>query len=265
MIDRKRAEAAFRAYTAGYDPDNNMIRHKIEHTFRVAGNCERIARSLGMGEDSADFAWFSGLLHDIGRFEQVRRYGTFLDSVSVDHAEFGADLLFREDLISHFPVENLTGEWRCILETAIRLHNKLRLPEELSARMQCFCDLLRDADKADIFRLVTDLPFEERIGTGIGLFQESEEASEEVMNCVLSHRCVPRDIRKTRFEGHISHCCLAFELIYPESRQIVREQGFLNRLLAEQDENGKPLWNERERNQLHILKTEIEKAWGEQP
>ena len=42
------------------------------------------------------------MLHDIGRFEQIRRFGTFNDAQSVDHAEFGADLLFKECLIRKF-------------------------------------------------------------------------------------------------------------------------------------------------------------------
>ena len=78
MFDRDAAVKAFRAYTAGYDPENTMIRLKIEHTFRVAYLCGRIAGSLGMTGGLLDLAWFLGLLHDIGRFEQVRRYGTFL-------------------------------------------------------------------------------------------------------------------------------------------------------------------------------------------
>ena len=81
------------------------------------------------------------------------------------------------------------------------------------------------------------------------------------MDCVLEHRCVPRAIRKNRFEGHISHCCFAFELVFPETRRIVREQGFLNRLLAEYDTEGKPLWNETQRAQLDIVRREIENAW----
>lgn len=259
MIDRKRAEAAFYAYTSQYDLENVMICHKVEHTLRVAGNCERIAKSLGMDGENMNFAWFLGLLHDIGRFEQVRRYGTFIDSVSVDHAEFGADLLFKEKLIDEFPVEGVPAEDLCLLETAIRLHNKLTLPENQDAHTRRFCDLIRDADKADIFRVVSELPFEQRIGSSKGLIVEGE-ASEAVMDCVRAHRCIPRDIRKTRFEGHVSHCCMAFELVYPESRRIVREQGFLSRLLAEYGEDGKPLWSEKEREQLRVLREEIEKS-----
>ena len=262
MIDRKSAAEAFNAYTAGYDHRDSMILHKIVHTYRVAANCERIAGSLGKSSDHVNFAWFLGLLHDIGRFEQVRRYGTFLDSVSVDHAEFGADLLFRDDLLSSFPVQNLSKEWIELLETAIRLHNKLTLPEDLDERTRCFCDLIRDADKVDIFRVVAELPFEERIGTSKGLIGEGDEASDEVMECVYGHRCVPRDIRRNRFEGQISHCCLAFELVYPESREMALEQGYLISLLAEEDEEGRPLWNERGREQLRILRNEIEETLG---
>ncbi len=261
MIDRQRAEAAFRDYTSSYDLNNSMIRHKVEHTFRVAGNCERIAASLGMNGEDVAFAWFLGLLHDIGRFEQVRRFGTFIDSVSVDHAEFGADLLFRENLIDSFLTENLQEDELFLLETAIRLHNKLTLPEDLNQKTRRFCEIIRDADKADIFRVVAELPFEERIGTSKALFQESGEASEAVMDCVRQHRCIPRSLRKTRFEGHISHCCLAFELVFPETRRIVREQGLLNRLLAEFGADGKPLWHEKERAQLRVLRGEIDAAW----
>ena len=263
MIDRQRADAAFQAYTSGYDLNDSMIWHKVEHTRRVAENCEQIAASLGMDAETVDFAWFLGLLHDIGRFEQVRRYGTFIDSVSVDHAEFGADLLFREGLIDRFPVEGLPGEWLRLLETAIRLHNKLNLPGDLDERTRRFCEIIRDADKVDIFRVVAELPFEQRIGTSKGLIVEGDEASEAVMECVLQHRCVPRAIRRTRFEGHVSHCCMAFELAFPRSRRIVREQGFLDRLLDEHDATGCLLWTEKERAQLRVLRREIEAALGE--
>ena len=263
MIDKQRAEAMFYAYTSKYDVGSTMIRHKVEHTLRVAGNCERIAKNLGMNGEDVALAWFLGLLHDIGRFEQVRRFGTFIDSVSVDHAEFGADLLFRDGLIMDFAGEDFPEKEKALLETAIRQHNKLTLPEKLAERTRRFCEIIRDADKADIFRVVAELPFEERIGTSKGLFRDGEEASEAVMDCVREHRCVPRALRKTRFEGHLSHCCFAFELVFRETRRIVREQGFLNQLLAEYDAEGKPLWQEKERAQLRVLRGEIDAAWRE--
>lgn len=262
MVNRKQAEEVFKRYTSHYDMANSMIWHKVVHTFKVAENCERIAGSLEMPEEAMDFAWFLGLLHDIGRFEQVKQYGTFLDAVSVDHAEFGADLLFKEQLIKEFPIENLSGEQLQILETAIRFHNKLKLPDDMSKELKCFSEILRDADKADIFRVITEIPLEERIGSSKDMIQVGDEANEEVMECVRKHCCIPRKIRKTKFEIHISHLCMAFELVFPESRRIVREQGFLEKLFSETDEHGYPLFTKKQSAQLEILRTELEKTWS---
>ena len=260
MFDRKAAVNAFRAYTAGYDPENTMIRLKIVHTFRVAELCGRIAGSLGMAGAPLDLAWFLGLLHDTGRFEQVRRYGTFFDQKSVDHAEFGADLLFREGLIERFPTDGLPEGWRGLSETAIRLHNKLTLPGDLDPETKVFAEILRDADKVDIFRVVSEIPLEKRLGKSASELADHADVTPEVMACVYEHRCVPRSARRTRFDNHISHGCMAFELVFEESRRIAAEQGFLNRLLAEKDESGRPIWNEEETAALRILRQELRRA-----
>jgi len=140
-MDQKRAIEAFERYAGDYDPSNPMIRDKIVHTFHVAQIARRIAEGVTRPE-LVDFAWLLGLLHDIGRFEQVRRYGTFVDGQSVDHAELGADLLFREGLIDRFPADGLPEGWRRTAEAAIRLHNKLTLPEGLDGDDLALCRIL---------------------------------------------------------------------------------------------------------------------------
>ena len=165
-------------------------------------------------------------------------------------------------MIDRFPKEGLPGDWRIIAETAIRLHNKLTLPETLDSRTRRFAEILRDADKTDIFRVIASIPFEDRVGSSRASFTEAEEASPEVMACVLEHRCVPSGIRHTRFEGHISHCCMAFELVFDVSRRTVREEGWLGALLTETDAEGKQIWTDRETEQLRVLRHEIEKALG---
>ena len=262
MFDKENAKNVFLRYAESYDTGNILISHKIEHTFRVAMFSERYAKSLCMGTEDVALAWFLGLLHDIGRFEQVRRYGTFVDSQSVDHAELSGDILFRDGVLERFPEEGLPVDWRAIAELSIRQHNKLRLPEGLDARTLRFAELLRDADKTDIFRVIASIPFEQRVGSSRASFQDTTEASPEVMACVLEHRCVPARLRRSHFEGRVSHCCMAFELVFAISRQTVREEGWLRLLLAETDAEGKQIWNDRETKQLRTVRREIEKAWG---
>ena len=70
-IDRQRVKEQFASYTRDYDPEDTKIALKIAHTYRVADHCEQIARSIGLSDDEVEFAWLSGMLHDIGRFEQA--------------------------------------------------------------------------------------------------------------------------------------------------------------------------------------------------
>ena len=258
---RAKAVNAFDTYVSNYDSDNPMIFLKAAHSYRVAEIAERIARSLGQ-EELVDFAWLLGLLHDIGRFEQAKRYNTFADSQSVDHAELGAAILFKEGLIDCFPTETLPEGWQNIAETAIRLHNKLALPDGLDKDTETLSNILRDADKVDIFRVLNEISYADRNGGRQPVRPDNDELSPEVMACVREHRCVPSGVRKTVFDTRVSHCCLAFELVNEESRKIAKEQGYLLKLLTMQDRDGLSAGNNRQLAWLALVAEEIEKAWA---
>ncbi len=149
MYNRKAAGEIFHRYAEQYDMQNTLIRHKVVHTFRVAELCGRYAEALAMAGEDTDLAWLIGLMHDIGRFEQARRYGTFVDSLSVDHAELSADLLFAEGLADRFPQDGLPEDWRNIAETAVRQHNKLKPAETPDDRTWRFIDLIRKVCTAE--------------------------------------------------------------------------------------------------------------------
>lgn len=248
-------------YVSHYDMSNIMVSHKVTHTMQVAEHSARIAKSLGLCERDIFLAWMLGLLHDFGRFEQFRRYGTFRDSESADHAELGADILFYEGYIESFVQAGLPREELSLVQTAIRQHNKLMLSDVLPDRTRMFSQILRDADKIDIFRVVNELPFEQRAGKSVGSFLEKEEASPECMEYVFRHRCIPRALIRSRFEVLLSHICFAFELYYEESWRIVTEQGYLRQLLATVDESGAPVWDGKPCRQLEQCRLEIEKQW----
>ena len=64
VIDRDRVRDIFDEYVSGYDVSDPKIKLKIDHTYRVAGLCDRIAGSI---DADRDFAWLCGMLHDVGR------------------------------------------------------------------------------------------------------------------------------------------------------------------------------------------------------
>ena len=252
VINRKNVINAFAEYVRNYDPSDEKIKLKIDHTYRVAGLCQRIAESLGLSEPDVDIAWLLGMLHDIGRFEQIRRFGTFNDVQSVDHAEFGADLLFKEGLIRKF-AEGYYEECELarsgneeaeqiiknnehhnkdtgLLELAIRQHNKYRVKEDLTERQRMFCDILRDADKVDIFKVNADIPMEiiydvttEELKNGV--------ITKEVLESFYKKETVLKSVRRSAVDHIVGHISLLFELVYKESYRQAKEQGYVYKLL----------------------------------
>ena len=232
MIDRNQVILEFQKYTSAYNPSDPKIRLKIDHTYRVAGLCSRIAGEAGT---DPELSWLCGMLHDIGRFEQVRRFNTFVDADSVDHAQLSCELLFDDGLISSF-ASNLDADDSQLLKTSIQCHSLYRLPTPLTEEEIRYCSVLRDADKIDIFRVNCDTPPEEIYNVTSEDLRKAA-VTPEVKNCFLNHTAVQRNLRKTSIDYLVGHICLVFELVYPVSRILAREQGYIQQMLSFQSEN----------------------------
>lgn len=264
-INREHIKKTFQEYTDRYDSANPKIKLKIDHTYRVADLCEQIAQSLELSAAEVDLAWLSGMLHDVGRFEQLRRYNTFSDAQSIDHARFAVELLYDEGLIADYVPEISTTElvadartWRSmggvnesptaqsedmplsdILQTlriAIGEHSAYRIQKGLDERTRMFCQILRDADKVDIFRVICDTPMEEVYGFQTKDILRSAIAP-EVMQAFYEHHAVLRKLKKCPADYIVAHGSLTFELVYPESLRIAKEQGYLKQMMSFQSEN----------------------------
>lgn len=235
IIDKTRVKNIFADYVSDFDASDGMISLKIVHTYNVADLCEKIAVSLHKSEQECDLAWLLGMLHDLGRFVQIREYGTFDDARSINHALGSIRVLFEEGYIRKFIDSSLYDE---IIDKAIRYHNVFRLPEDLDEETKCFCDILRDADKIDILRLDMELPLEDIYGEDIGLCH-TQEISEKVFNEFMRESAILRANISNQIDRIIGHASMAFELVFPLSRRIVRERGYSENVLNIATENEK--------------------------
>ena len=92
------------------------------------------------------------------------------------------------------------------------------------------CQIIRDADKVDIYRANYE--------TGVHIvYQVTEEELKRstitpaVYEVFCEERAIPRDIRRTVADNLVGHVALSFELVYPKSRELANEQGFVWKLL----------------------------------
>lgn len=260
-IDRKKVKNVFKKYTDNYDISDEKIKLKVDHTYRVAALSERIACSLGLGDDDTNLAWLIGMLHDIGRFEQLKNYGTFSDAESIDHAHYGVELLFEDGLIEKFASENAAKDLKGtkdlketavksenkeketkeiseldILRTAIWNHSAYRVEEGLTDRVKMFCNIIRDADKIDILKVNYDVTLEVIYDVTTEELKNSG-VTDEVMKAFMEHHAVLRSLKKTPIDNLVGHAALVFELVYNESFKIVKEQGYIEKMLSYVSDN----------------------------
>lgn len=261
-VDREKVLQRFKEYTAAYDATDEKTALKIGHTYRVAGLCEQIARAEGLDQEEQDLAWLMGMLHDIGRFEQLRQYNTFSDADSVDHAALGAEILFSvhndaeergnqaetgDGDIAHYVSDRSEDR---LLETAVRVHSAYRVPAKLDARTEKFCHILRDADKIDILRVNIETPLEEIYNTTQEVLYQAE-VTEAVMESFREHHATLRSLKRTPVDHVAGHISLIYELVFPESFRLVRMQGYWEKLLDFPSENPKTIQQFQElRNEM---------------
>ena len=259
-VNRMQVEKEFFSYVASYDRSDPKIELKIEHSLRVAALSEAIAASLDMEGEGKNRAWLLGMLHDIGRFEQLRRYGTFRDALSLDHAALGADLLFKEGLLGRFIATEGEKTEALLWEKAIRLHNAYRLPQDLTEEEYRFVTILRDADKVDILRVNVETPRQAIYDVPDEVFLESA-VTPSVYETILQCRDIDRSIMKTPMDLIVGHVSFLFGLVYKESVRQIKEQGYLAALLQLESHN--PETREQFAAIRKVAAAYIEKRLGE--
>ena len=143
-----------------------MMQLKRTHTAFVVRNAEAIADGEDFTAEEREVSLAAALLHDTGRYEQLKRYNTFKDSDSVDHAVFSHDIVKEKGWLEKVEVEGRGRQWKDAILKAVLYHNRRDLPREVEYPLSTSTSDLnllskashtvRDADKLDIFRVLED-------------------------------------------------------------------------------------------------------------
>ena len=216
------------------DTDNEgakNIQLKIEHTRKVCDVMALLSAGENLTENEAHIAAATALLHDIGRFPQYRRWRTFLDSNSDNHARLAIDVIRDDNVLTGIdPAEQL------LIEEAVRFHNLLAPPDTIRSHTWQYIDLIRDADKLDIWRVFVELltqPPEERASAAIlGLEDAPNKVSEQCIAALDSGAIVPLATITCFNDFKLLQISWIYDLTYATSRRLLRERGYIPALAA---------------------------------
>ena len=220
-------KAWFERYVGTFESKNpehqRNIDLKKDHTRRVCMEILNIGKSLGLSEGSLYLSEVIALFHDVGRFEQYARYGTFVDLKSEDHGALGVKVL-RENLV----LNCLDRSTRDTVLRAIAYHNRVSLPDDETEECLFFTRLLRDADKLDIWRVVTDYY---RNGERIGIIElglpDSPEISDDVCADLMAQKMVMVGHLTTLNDFKLLQMAWVYDVNFPITFHLIRERGYL--------------------------------------
>jgi len=200
------------------------------HTREVRRNIARIGQDLLLDPDDLLLAEAIALFHDVGRFPQYRQYKTFDDSISVNHAALGAQVLIEGKAL-----ELLNSLDRDAIIHAVTLHNAFSLPESIDGRPLLLARLIRDADKIDILRVALDY-YQQDSGSraeavALGL-PDAPGYSTKVLDNLKRGTMARKADLTTLNDFKLLQLSWIYDLNFTGSLRMVSERGYIDKLAA---------------------------------
>ncbi|MBN1125053.1 MAG: HD domain-containing protein [Sedimentisphaerales bacterium] len=235
----KRKVQEYRRWFAGYVKgfytgelrNDAHIHLKQVHTNKVCQEMRYLVKSLHLPSNDGRIAETIALFHDTGRFEQYRRYQTFMDARSENHS-----LLALQVLSEHNVLDALESQERRIVETAIRYHGEKDLPKDLPERDLLFCKLIRDADKIDIYRVILKSYREyQKCPEGFVLdvpLPDSPGYNPQMVQAVLDGRTVAYADLQTINDVKLMQLGWIHDINFPAALERIHERGYMQELFS---------------------------------
>ncbi len=198
-----------------------LIELKKEHSLKVSELAGQIAQAEKFNDKTTLLCKVAGLMHDIGRFEQLNLFGTLDDLKSIDHGDLGYDVLSNTGFLEHFS----TPEQLALL-FAVKNHNKryvTQFPDDITEKIT---KTVRDADKLDVYRVMqTNLENANNGNRKAVLLEldENGEISEEVMQQFENHEIVNKKLLKTATDFLVMQLSWIFDVNYQSTFNLIAQ------------------------------------------
>jgi len=233
--DLEQINTWFERYVASYYSDDpvtrNSLKSRYEHILRTCQEMTYLTEALGLEDAGTCTAQAIALLHDIGRFEQFARYGTFFDHVSTDHGNLGAIILCQAGALAHLVYEEQEK-----ITTAVKCHNRRALPGNLPDSHQFFARLIRDADKLDIFQTAYDY-YRRRLSDSGDQDWEMElldepACSPEVVSALLAGQQIEHCHLQTVHDLQLAQIAWIYDVQFAPTYQRLKDRRVLEQLIG---------------------------------
>jgi hypothetical protein len=228
-------KAWFDKFVAGFygndDFVNANIKMKEDHSRRVCEEMLYLADELRLAENQRALAETIGLLHDVGRFPQFIKYRTYNDPRSINHCLLGLEVLQKETVLAPLPENE-----RQLIDKAIQYHGDKELPKDLGGETLLLSKMIRDADKLDIYNVVTRAYIQHRDDPdNFKLeieFPDVPEYTPVILEAVLTGRLI--DYKLLRTWNDMKLCILGwvYDIYFPAALKRIKQRRYLETIFG---------------------------------
>lgn len=197
----------FKDYVSKYNQSDSRIKLKINHTYRTMSFASLLAQYLKLNEKEINKAETIALFHDIGRFDQIIKYGTFNDYKSIDHGDLGEEILKNN---------GYTDE---VILNAVKYHNKYDIPNDLTKEEIFYAKIIRDADKIDNLNMTYE-------GDNDFIY-----ISEDIIDYYKAKQMIPKNITKNRIDSQLCILSYIFDINFKESFEIIDNLNVVDKMI----------------------------------
>ncbi len=224
----------FISYTSRFTSEDEQynfhIQLKIQHTKRVCNEIRGIAQALYLPIGQQYFAEILAVFHDIGRFEQYHNYRTFSDAHSENHSQIGIQVLKKLGLLDLFTPYQQQLICNCVLN-----HNKPKVPEHIHGEEWLFSSMVRDADKLDIWYILTN-----------GLLPKKADEKEphdgyriceKILETIKKRETVTLSLVKQKNDWVLFRLSWVFDINFKPVFELISKRDIVNKLINELPES----------------------------
>jgi len=201
---------------------------KADHCRKVHQEILELVQNLNLNNDEIFLAEIIGLFHDVGRFKQYVKYQTFSDSKSQNHSDMGVEVLKDHNVLNAISKDDQEIVYKSIIN-----HSRAEILPDESEKVIFFSKLIRDADKLDIWRLITEyyLVKEQKENKTLELeLPNIDEISDEVFESILRKEVVLKESMKTLNDFKLLQIAWLFDLNFDYSVQRLKNKKYLDKI-----------------------------------
>ena len=217
------------AYVLEFSSEDPEIQINIdllkEHASRVIENVNELALSINFDESNLFLLQAAALLHDIGRFEQLVKHGTYADNEDSNHIQIGLSVIEEHEVL-----KALEEEERQLVIDCVKKHDLSELPKNSDEHSLAMIDLLRDADRIDVLRIVSDYYTHKKVHPNRHLDMELKDMpaiAKKIGKAVMAEKVATREDVVTLNDLKLYQMSWIFDMKHKRSFKMVSEKSYI--------------------------------------